>query len=136
MKGIVLAGGSGSRLHPTTLATSKHLLPVFDKPCIYYPLSTLMLAEIRQILIIVNERDIDAYKAVLGDGSRFGLELEYKIQYNPNGIAEALILWENFLNGEDLGLIIGDNIFMEMSLKAYYLRVKISKDLAKYSHIM
>lgn len=111
MKGIVLAGGSGTRLHPITLATSKQLLPVFDKPMVYYPISVLMLAGIRDILIISTPHDIDAYKNLLRDGSQFGINFTYKVQQNPNGLVEAFLLGEKFINGENISLILGDNIF-------------------------
>lgn len=116
-KGIILAGGSGSRLYPVTSVTSKQLLPVYDKPMIYYPLATLMLAGIGEILIISNPHNIDAYKAVLGTGEAFGINLEFKEQSNPNGIAEALLLAEDFLDGSHCALILGDNIFYGSSLK-------------------
>ncbi len=111
MKGIVLAGGAGTRLYPASLPISKILLPIFDKPMIYYPLSTLMLAGIRDIMIITNETDYDNFRKVLGDGSQFGLRLEYKIQYVQRGIADAFILAEDFIAGDDVALVLGDNIF-------------------------
>ena len=111
MKGIVLAGGAGTRLYPASLPISKILLPIFDKPMIYYPLSTLMLAGIRDILIITNEADYDNFIKVLGDGSQFGLNLEYKIQYVQRGIADAFIIAEDFIGDDDVALILGDNIF-------------------------
>ena len=111
MKGIVLAGGAGTRLFPASLPISKILLPIFDKPMIYYPLSTLMLAGIRDIMIITNEADYDNFRKVLGDGSQFGLRLEYKIQYVQRGIADAFLLAEDFIAGDDVALILGDNIF-------------------------
>lgn len=111
MKGIVLAAGAGTRLYPASQPISKILLPIYDKPMIYYPLSTLMLAGIKDILIITNESDYDNFVKVLGDGSQFGLNIEYKIQYIQRGIADAFIIAEDFINGEDSALILGDNIF-------------------------
>jgi glucose-1-phosphate thymidylyltransferase len=129
MKGIVLAGGSGTRLHPATLAVSKQLLPVFDKPMIYYPLSVLMLAGIREIMIISTPHDMPLFQRLLGDGARWGLRFGYTVQEKPDGIARALTLSEDFLQGAPSTLVLGDNLFHGHDLEA---RLKEARDAANH----
>ena len=124
-KGIILAGGSGTRLSPLTKAVNKQLLPIYDKPLIFYPLSILMLANIREVLMIVNPGQIENFRNLLGDGSRYGIKIQYKIQNKPRGLSDAFILGKNFIQKENVALILGDNFFYGQNL-TYKLEKSLS----------
>jgi glucose-1-phosphate thymidylyltransferase len=130
MKGIILAGGSGTRLYPVTLATSKQLLPVYDKPMVYYPLAILMLAKIRDILVITTPQDNDAFKRLLGDGSQWGLRFSYAVQPRPEGIAQAFIVGREFIGNDSVALILGDNIFWGHGIIGTLAEAAAKKDRA------
>ena len=137
MKGIILAGGSGTRLHPLTISISKQILPIYDKPMIYYPLSVLMLAEIRDILIISTPRDINCFKELFGDGSKIGLNISYAIQDKPNGLAEAFIIGEEFIGKDSVSLVLGDNIFFGQGFSPILKRLaKLEKGAEIFGYLI
>ncbi|MDY0278692.1 MAG: sugar phosphate nucleotidyltransferase, partial [Acholeplasma sp.] len=131
MKGIILAGGSGSRLYPLTMVTSKQLLPIYDKPMIYYPLAILMLAGVKDVLIISTPEDTPRFKSLLGDGDKFGINLSYKIQPSPDGLAQAFLIGEDFIGDDTACMILGDNVFYGNGLKGALQRAVMNSSDGK-----